>query len=438
MTEAFESFESWGRFPKVRQDVFRPGWAADPIPFEKFSSVLPYGQGRSYGDSCLNDGGTLIVTDRLNRLASFDAEAGVLRCEAGATLEDILGVIVPRGWFLPVSPGTQFVSVGGAVANDIHGKNHHKAGTFGRFVRRFELLRSSGERLVCSPAENADLFGATIGGLGLTGLMTWVEFALKKIPGPHIDVETLPFHSLEDFFRLSDAGDRDFEYTVAWFDGLSSPEKFRGLFYRGNHSAPPDRVKAPSMNLRFAVPFNCPSALLNRWTLGAFNRLYYDWNAHKPARHSVPYRPFFYPLDTVGRWNRVYGRRGFFQYQCVVPKGEPGRRPVAAVLQEVAKSGQGSFLSVLKLFGDRASPGLLSFPRPGVTLAMDFANRGQKTFDLLERLDGLVRDAGGAVYPAKDARMSAASFQSFFPRWREFAKFVDPKFSSGFWRRVTL
>lgn len=429
--------ESWGRYPKTRQTVVHLDWIADPIPFGKFSSVLPYGQGRSYGDSCLNDGGALLLTSRLDRLMDFDAGRGVLRCEAGTTLEEILKVIVPKGWFLPVSPGTQFVSVGGAVANDIHGKNHHKAGTFGRHVRAFELVRSNGERFVCSADQNAELYRATIGGLGLTGLMTWVEFALKEIPGPHIDVETLPFNSLEEFFRHSDSSDRDFEYTVAWFDGLSSPEKLRGLFYRGNHSAPPDRVKMPVMGLHSSMPFDCPSLLLNRWTLGAFNRLYYDWNAHKPARHSVPYRPFFYPLDAVGHWNRIYGRRGFFQYQCVVPKGEPGHRPIAPVLEEVAESGQGSFLSVLKIFGDQASPGLLSFPRAGVTLAMDFPNRGRKTLDLLERLDAIVRDAGGAVYPAKDARMSPASFQVYFPQWKEFTKYVDPKFSSSFWRRVT-
>lgn len=431
------SEESWGRYPKVSQKAFRPSWISEEIPFGSFDTVLPYGQGRSYGDSCLNDGGTILVTDRLNRLIGFDAESGVLRCEAGATLEDILDVIVPRGWFLPVSPGTRFVSVGGAVANDIHGKNHHKAGTFGRFVRRFELLRSSGERLVCSPAENADVFAATVGGLGLTGLMTWVEIALRRIPGPQIALETVPFTGLEDFFRLSDDSDRDFEYTVAWFDGLAPPDRFRGLFFRGNHASPEDKVKLPSFHVRLSVPFDLPSGLLNRWTIRAFNRLYHDWNAHKPAQRSVTYGSFFYPLDTISHWNRVYGRRGFFQYQCVVPKGEAGSRPISGVLEEVAKSRQGSFLAVLKVFGDPVSPGLLSFPRPGVTLALDFPNRGKKSLDLFERLDAVVRDAGGAVYPAKDARMSAAAFQAFFPRWREFSKFIDPKFSSSFWRRVS-
>jgi FAD/FMN-containing dehydrogenase len=432
-----EAWESWGRYPKARQKAYRLSWISEKVPFESFDSVLPYGQGRSYGDSCLNDGGTLLATSGLDHLIALDTAQGVLRCEAGATFDDLLKVIVPKGWFLPVSPGTRFVSVGGAIANDIHGKNHHRAGTFGRHVRRFELLRSSGERLLCSPNENADLFAATIGGLGLTGLMTWVEFSLKEIPGPQIDVETVPMTGLEDFFRLSEESDRDFEYTVAWFDGLSGPEGFRGLFYRGNHASPPDKVKLPALRLGIAVPFSLPAGLLNVLTLKAFNRFYYDWNAHKPARQLTDYAPFFYPLDSVAHWNRIYGRRGFFQYQCVVPKGEPGKRPIAAVLEEVARSGQGSFLAVLKIFGDLASPGLLSFPRPGVTLAMDFPNRGQKTLDLLERLDGLVRPAGGSVYPAKDARMSALSFQTYFPRWREFAKQIDPKFSSSFWRRVT-
>jgi FAD/FMN-containing dehydrogenase len=431
------SYESWGRYPKVSQEGHPLYWITDPIPFERFRTVLPYGQGRSYGDSCLNDGGTLLATSHLNRLIEFDVEKGVLRCEAGTTFADILRVILPRGWFLPVSPGTQFVSVGGAVANDIHGKNHHRAGTFGRHVRRFELLRSSGERLACSPTEHADLFAATIGGLGLTGLMTWVEFSLAKIPGPWIEIETIPLLSLEDFFRLSEDSDRDFEYTVTWFDGLAGPEKFRGLFYRGNHADPSDEVKIPRPRGRLSVPFDWPGGFLNAWTLRAFNRLYYDWNAHRTSRRWMTYESFFYPLDAVAHWNRIYGRGGFFQYQCVVPKGEQGRRPVSAVLEEIARSGQGSFLAVLKVFGDQASPGLMSFPRPGVTVALDFPNRGRKTLDLFERLDTIVREAGGAVYPAKDARMSAESFRAYFPQWREFAKYIDPKFSSSFWRRVT-
>lgn len=437
VTEFFSPYESWGRTPRVRQKTVTLRWLKDDVAFEKFSSVLPYGQGRSYGDSCLNDGGALLLTSSLDRLMAFDAENGVLKCEAGATFDEILKVIVPRGWFLPVSPGTRFVSAGGAVANDIHGKNHHRAGTFGAHVRRFELLRSTGERLICSPEENVDLFKATIGGLGLTGLMTWVEFQLKKIPGPQMDVETLPMAGLEDFFSLSEESDKDFEYTVAWFDGLAGLDKFRGLFYRGNHSAPADKVKFLNVSMDLSVPMNLPAGLLNRWTLKAFNKVYYDWNAHKARHHIVSQKSFFYPLDAVAHWNRVYGRRGFFQYQCVVPKGEPGKRPIAPVLEEVARSGQGSFLAVLKIFGDRASPGLLSFPKPGATLAMDFPNRGKKTLELLERLDQIVRDAGGSVYPAKDARMSAASFQAYFPQWREFEKFKDPKFSSSFWRRVT-
>jgi len=185
------------------------------------------------------------------------------------------------------------------------------------------------------------------------------------------------------------------------------------------------------------VPLDLPTGLLNLWTLRAFNKLYYDWNVHKSRHRIVSQSSFFYPLDAVAHWNLIYGRRGFFQYQCVVPKGEPGKRPIAPVLEEVVRSGQGSFLAVLKIFGSQTSPGILSFPRPGVTLAMDFPNRGQKTLDLLERLDGIVRDAGGSVYPAKDARMSAASFQAYFPQWKDFAKHVDPKFSSSFWRRVT-
>jgi FAD/FMN-containing dehydrogenase len=430
-------YGSWGNYPAATQSVRTLHWRGERLPLpDDGSSVLPRGLGRSYGDSCLNDGGTLIDATRLDHLIEFDRENGRLRCEAGVTLEQVLDVIVPHGWFLPVVPGTKQVTVGGAIANDIHGKNHHQAGTFGCFVTRFELLRSDGSRLLCSPAEQEGLFAATIGGLGLTGLITWAELSLKRVAGPLMETESLRFDGVDDFFELSAASDSRYEYTVAWVDSLArGAELGRGLFMRANHAASADGAPSPR-RLRLSVPCNAPGFLLNRHTLRAFNALYYNRQRERAVRKRTHYDPFFFPLDSIGDWNRLYGRRGFLQYQCIVPH-EAGREAVRSLFARISASGEGSFLAVLKVFGSIASPGLLSFPRPGVTLALDFANRGNETFALLDELDSIVRRHAGRVYPAKDARMSASNFQSFFPEYRKLESFVDPAFSSSFWRRVT-
>jgi len=396
--------------------------------------VLPFACGRSYGDSCLNAGGALLDVSRLNRFITFDEARGVLRCEAGVTLAEILALIVPRGWFLPVVPGTKWVSVGGAIANDIHGKNHHRAGTFGAHVDCLEVMRSSGERILCSPERNVELFRATIGGLGLTGLILWAEFRLKRIDGAQIAMERIRFSCLHEFVQLS-TDDQAYEYTVAWIDCLARGRTLgRGLFLRGDHAAgsaglPQDH--SPPLN----VPMNLPSGLINRTTTAVFNGLYYRAQLQTTQRRTVPYDPFFFPLDGIGAWNRLYGPKGFLQYQCVTSGNS--ENAIAELLEQVARSGETPSLAVLKRFGPIPSPGILSFPRPGITLAIDFAMRGNSTLALLDRLDDIIAQAGGAVYPAKDARMSAASFRRFFPEWESFASQVDPKFSSSFWRRVT-
>ena len=432
-------YQSWGRFPSAEHDVHclsaRPDdWQLAKLPDRP---LLVFGNGRSYGDVCLNDGGVLIDCRALNRIISFDEERGVLHCEAGVLLSDILQRIVPKGWFLPVTPGTKFATIGGAIANDVHGKNQHRSGTFGCHLTCFELLRSDGTRLRCLPTENADYFGATIGGLGLTGVITWAEFTLKKIPSPYITQEVIRFSSLSDFFELSATSDRAFEYTVAWIDCLAKGRSLgRGLFMRGNHAEPEVCPQQTKPRLQFTFPFDPPFALVNNLSLRLFNTLYYYKQLRKHAKSVVHYDPFFYPLDTIRFWNRMYGSRGFLQYQCVVP---PDDAPAAIeeILDRIAIAGTGSFLAVLKTFGDRTSPGLLSFPRPGVTLALDFPYQGKTTLDLFERLDEITRAAGGAVYPAKDGRMSANSFRAYYPHWRELVPFIDPRFSSSFWRRVT-
>jgi FAD/FMN-containing dehydrogenase len=432
-----ETYTSWGRFPRIRQLGRELAWRSDPLPeaLAGTETLLPFGNGRSYGDVCLNRGGTVLATQSLNRFISFDPESGVLRCESGVLLADVLRLVVPAGWFLPVSPGTRYVSVGGAVANDVHGKNHHRAGTFGAHVRTFELLRSDGGRLQCSPDENSGLFRASIGGLGLTGLMTWVELQLRKIDGPMLKEESLKFANLDEFFRLSEASDEDFEYTVAWVDCASKGDALgRGLFARANHIDKEPGKITPDNGLRLSVPVEPPFSLINSYSLKLFNAWWYRRQRDRRKVRSIHYQPFFYPLDSIGNWNRIYGPRGFLQYQCVLP-GDDGREVLRQMLTAISDSGNGSFLAVLKIFGDKPSPGLMSFPRPGVTLALDFPNN-PGVMKLLDRLDDMTREVGGAVYPAKDARMSAASFRSYFPAWQEFSDHIDPGFSSSFWRRV--
>ena len=433
--------QSWGRYPKIESSEVKTVYWRNELPdlatFQE--SVLPYAYGRSYGDSCLNEGGVSIDVSHLQRFMSFDESRGLLRCEAGVSLAEILAVMVPRGWFLPVSPGTKFVSVGGAIANDIHGKNHHRAGTFGCHVTRFELLRSNGERFTCSPDENSELFRATIGGLGLTGIILWAEFQLKPIVNPYIDMDHIRFASLDEFFAISAESDQDYEYTMSWVDILIGGDNLcRGIFMRGNHNQSRELAsKAVKKRLPLALPFNFPSFVLNTLTVKTFNELFYHAQLSKRSHKVGPYEPFFYPLDSIHEWNRMYGKRGFLQYQFVIPF-EVAHDAMKEILARIRHSGEGSFLTVLKKFGDIQSPGMLSFPRPGLTLALDFAFSGQKTLQLLEDLDKIIRQSGGAVYPAKDARMSAESFQAFFPRWREFAQYVDPHFSSSFWRRVSF
>lgn len=430
-------FQSWGRYPKADQDVHAFRWKGDSLPETGRKTLLPFGLGRSYGDSCLNHGHALLDTAGLNRFIAFDESRGILQCEAGVTLDEILKLIVPRGWFLPTTPGTKFITLGGAIANDIHGKNHHVAGTFGCHVKAFELLRSDGSRLRCTPRTHADLFKATIGGLGLTGLITWAEFRLRKIDNAWIDSESIKFEGLGEFLELSRASNDDWEYTVSWIDCAARGKSFgRGIFMRGNHAPASVLSRKLHHDPRLRAPFDCPNSMLNAFSIKSFNTLYYQKQRARHVRSRVHYDPFFYPLDAVDDWNRIYGNRGFFQYQCVIPF-EDGQEAMEDILGRITASRQGSFLAVIKTFGDKKSPGMLSFPKPGITLALDFPNRGDSTLRLFDELDERVEAANGAVYPAKDARMSAAFFQKAYPRWEAFSSFIDPQFSSSFWRRVT-
>ena len=436
-------YHSWGQYPKITPGQIKPVyWRDEELHLSRLENkVLPFAFGRSYGDSCLNDGGTLLEVKHLDRFIEFDEKSGILRCEAGVSLTEILRIFVPRGWFLPVVPGTKHVSIGGAIANDIHGKNHHRAGTFGSHVTALELARSCSENLICTPTQNRELFHATIGGLGLTGLILWAEFRLKRISTPFIETERIRFSTLNEFFTISAASNQGYDYTVAWIDCLPNRKSLgRGIFIRGNHMKSEQLLESPRKNdnarSSLRVPFDFPAFFLNQYSMRVFNALYYHSQFRKNARQTVHYDSFFFPLDKVEGWNRIYGRHGFFQYQCVVPPDNE-KKSINEILTQIVHTGEGSFLAVLKKFGNLPSGGMLSFPRAGTTLAVDFRNRGEKTLALLEDLDRIVRQYGGAVYPAKDARMTSESFQAYFPQWRQFTEYIDPKFESGFWRRVT-
>lgn len=427
---------SWNRLPKVKPEAVhaltqRTGNIANALP----RPLLAHGNGRSYGDVCLTERGTLLLTRGLDRFIDFDPLQGVVRCEAGVTLGEILALVVPHGWFLASTPGTRLATMGGAISNDVHGKNHHDVGSFGHHVRAFDLWRSDGSVIECRPNDNTGWFRATIGGLGLTGLIRWVEIQLIPVQNPWMWVESTRFSNLDEFWTLNREAEANWPYTVAWIDCLAKGNsRGRGILLSGQHAAAQTELPPFKTNEK-RIPFDPPFSLVNNLSLKAFNTLYYR-QPMRPQGALTHYVPYFYPLDAIQDWNRIYGRKGFYQYQCVIPP-EQAEAATAALLATIAKRGEGSFLAVLKTFGNKPSLGMLSFPRPGTTLALDFPNRGGKTLRLLEELDAIVKEAGGTLYPGKDARMPAGLFQSGYPDWQVFSNYVDPNFSSRFWERVT-
>lgn len=428
---------SWGRLSSPHHEVKLLA-GADKVAATISASHgtqgpgLAYGMGRSYGDSCLNPGGTLWLTRGMSRLMSFDPAHGLLRCEAGVLLRDIQAVMIPQGWTLPVTPGTQMVTVGGAIANDVHGKNHHVSGSFGDHIERFHLVRTDGQAMDCGPSQNADWFTATLGGLGLTGVITEATLRLKPVPGPWLESEIIPYDSLDAFFQLADESERGWEHTVSWIDCLSKGNT-RGIFMRANPVAALGRAE-PAYTPR-TMPLVPPVSMVNRLTLRPFNTAYHALQKRNQGRQIVHYKPYFYPLDNMLEWNRMYGPRGFYQYQMVVPRAH-GRDAVAAMLSAIAASGEGSFLAVLKTFSEREPRGLISFPQPGVTLALDFPNNGSRTHALFTRLDTILREAKGRLYPAKDARMPRDLFEAGYPNLSKFMTFRDPGISSAMSRRL--
>lgn len=427
-------YDSWGRIDRRRRaatDIAAlTGMGAEDNGF------LPFGNGRSYGDSCHNDGGRLIPMRPQARIHSFDPTTGILDADAGVTLETILERVIPEGYFLEVTPGTALATLGGAVANDVHGKNHHRRGSFGNSVVSFDLVRSDRGVIRCSREENAEFFAASIGGMGLTGVITRLRIRLMRVGSPDIEQVARRFDNIDGYFDAIDAVDAAHEYSVAWIDQLATGASTgRGVLLAGDHAEAGRRVQ--TSNRRLTVPVQPPVNLLNRLTLSAFNALYYGRAPKETTRSLVGWRSYFHPLDAIGHWNRLYGPKGLFQHQSVFPAGN-ARETVLDLMECARNHGHASFLTVLKRFGGLPQPGLLSFAHPGFTLTLDFANQGGKTLRMLDALDEIVLKAGGALNPYKDARMGPAMFEASFPDWKALEALRDPRIVSDFWKRTAL
>lgn len=406
---------SWGRYPRVQSEVHTPHSVLRVASSVTGASVTPRGLGRSYGDSALGD--YVLDVTALDKFISFDEGTGALTCQAGVSLDEVLRTFVPRGWFLPVTPGTRYITVGGAIACDVHGKNHHVEGTFGDHVTSMKIMLSDGRVVIASPTENSDLFRSTCGGMGLTGLILEATFGLKSIASSNIVETTYKCSSLDEVLDRFEQT-KDATYSVAWIDCLATGSKLgRSLLMVGEH-ATTGPLKAHKNNA-FRIPFDAPTIAMNKFSMSLFNWLYFHKAIHKIHTRVVPYEPFFYPLDKLVDWNRLYGKPGFVQYQFVLPFSA-GREGLRDVLSRIAKSGKGSMLAVLKVFGE-ANENLLSFPFAGYTLALDFKAE-PAVFKLLEELDTVVLGYGGRLYLTKDSRMSRDTFTDSYPQWRAFEK----------------
>jgi decaprenylphospho-beta-D-ribofuranose 2-oxidase len=440
----------WGNYPTAHcrlLPVDDVETARAAVVSDDETSWIPRGLGRAYGDSALNAEHGVLGFTRLDRFIAFDDATGVLECESGVSLAEIVRVFLPRGWFLPVTPGTKFITVGGAVAADVHGKNHHRDGSFGNFVESFQLLTASGDVVTCSHAERHELFCATLGGMGLTGCLISVRFRLLRVPSCYMAVDVVRTRDLDetlDYFARTDAR---YRYSVAWIDALARGKSLgRSVILPANeagidalpggcrsepHQLPRRRTKS--------VPCMLPSSTLNRFTVAAFNALYYA--VHRGGHKIVDFDSYFYPLDGVRHWNRIYGRRGFVQFQALLPP-ETSRAGLVALLTAIAESRRASFLGVLKASGD-AGEGMLSYLHRGHTLALDFPNTVSDLPPFVRRLEDILLRHGGRLYLAKDALMQPESFRAMYPRLNEFLavkRRVDPQnhFSSTQSRRLQI
>lgn len=418
---------NWGNFPIVEKEV------RSEDSFEKIkefvlnhNEVIARGNGRCYGDASLGE--NIFSTKKLNKFINFDRLNGIIECESGVLLSEVLEISVPQGYFLYVTPGTKFISVGGAIASDVHGKNHHAEGCFSEYVTEFKLMTENGDIIICSREENSDKFWATIGGMGLTGIILSAKFKLKNIETAYIRQESIKAENLDEIFRLFEESE-SWTYTVAWIDCLQKGKNIgRSILMRGEHAFRHELTGNDAKNplvlkKKFSptVPFYFPNFVLNALTVKIFNFLYYKKQSKKEVKNFIDYETFFYPLDAVTDWNKIYGKSGFIQYQMVIPK-ETGKEGMKKILETIANSGNGSFLAVLKLFGENNPEAYNSFPTEGYTLALDF-KVNSKLKKLVDQLDQIVQEFGGRIYLTKDS-MSRSSLTDYLKNVNS-SKFVS-------------
>ncbi len=434
------SLQGWGRLGRAPCQAARPERLRDlraVVLADVGRNLVPHGAGRSYGDAALNGGGAAVLTTRLDRMLGFDATTGVLVAEPGVSFADIIRTFLPRGWLPPTPPGTAFATLGGAVAHDVHGKNQHLAGCFGHHVEWLDLMLADGSTRRLSPSEDAAAFHATLGGLGLTGVVTALALRLLPVPSNALLVRRQRIAGLDAFLEAFGAA-RQASWAVGWIDALAGGAALgRGIL---EVAEPAPQHLPPPPEAQRNLPFDAPGCLLNRFSVRAFNAAY--WRRVPAAGDAQPmhYGRFLFPLDGIGQWNRLYGRRGFHQFQCVLPEAE-APRGLRLLLEAVGQAGAASFLAVLKWMG-RDGAGLLSFARPGFTLALDIPARAGAGA-LLRRLERLTLDHGGRVYLAKDSTLSPAGMAAMYPRLAEFQAIrarLDPggRFSSDMSRRLGL
>jgi len=435
------TLSGWGRSSLSKVNAYRPEKQKDLIDIiqgESNGGVIPHGGGRSYGDMALNNNGHVILTERLNRIISFNESSGEIVCEPGVTFKDLMDVFLPLGYLPPVCPGTAYATIGGAVINDVHGKNQEKMGSFGDHISCLHLITPTGESKRLSPTENTDLFYATIGGLGLTGFVSTIAFKMAKTSS-HVEVHEKRVSNIDDFFtHLLDCKDR-YTFSAGWIDSTAKGRNLgRGILKTAEFTD--TQRNTTKSNPQYNVPFNLPSFTLNPLTVSAFNKCYFNRVSPNGTTHIQPITKFLYPLDSILNWNRIYGRNGFFQFQCVIPH-EFAFNGIKRLMEEISGRKSAAFLSVLKTMG-KDGPGLLSFPTKGLTLALDFPNR-KHTKKLFKYFEKIVLEHNGKVYLAKDAVLSPSSFKKMYPKYQTFCNILDKidpnrKFQSDLSRRLMI
>lgn len=428
-----QKITNWGNYPIVEKEMISHDSEKKIKEFIlNHNEIIARGNGRCYGDASLGE--HIFSTKRLNKFISFDRLNGIIECESGVLLSEILEVTVPQGYFLYVTPGTKFITVGGAIASDVHGKNHHAEGCFSEWVAEFKIMNENGEVINCSRTENPNLFWATIGGMGLTGIILSAKIKLKNIETAYIRQEAIKAENLEEIFKLFEESE-DWTYNVAWIDCLQKGKNIgRSILLRGEHALKaelPKKLQEKPLVLKQkfkpTVPFYFPNFVLNNLTVKTFNWLYFNKQRSKEIKSFIDYESFFYPLDVINDWNKIYGKKGFIQYQMVIPK-EKGYDGMKKILETIATSGNGSFLAVLKLFGKNNPQAYNSFPFEGYTLALDF-KVNSKLKNLVEKLDVVVEEFGGRIYLTKDS-MSKSSLTNYLKNVE------NPKFVSLQHKRI--